>query len=64
MLALSPEMDIEAVMRAFETTETDELAVIGPEGEVLGLLAEAYVTRRYASELEKQQLSLYGEGKD
>jgi CIC family chloride channel protein len=61
---LSPEMDIEAVMRAFETTETDELAVIGPEGQVLGLLAEAYVTRRYASELEKQQLDMYGEGKD
>ena len=61
---LSPEMDIAAVMRAFETTETDELAVTGPDGEVLGLLAEAYVTRRYAGELEKQQLNLYGEGKD
>jgi len=61
---LSPEMNIEAVMRAFEAAETEELAVVDGDGKVLGLLAEAYVTRRYASELEKQHLDLYGEGRD
>jgi CIC family chloride channel protein len=60
-LVLSPEMNIEAVMRVFETSGTDELAVVDGERRVLGLLAEAYVVRRYASELERQQLELYGE---
>ncbi|RAK59390.1 chloride channel protein [Phenylobacterium hankyongense] len=60
-VALTPEMNIEAVMRAFEASETEELAVVDEERRVLGLLAEAYVTRRYASELERQHLDLYGE---
>jgi CIC family chloride channel protein len=63
-ITLSPDLNIADVMRLFETTETDELAVVDPKGQVLGLLAEAYVTRRYASELERQHLDLYGEGRD
>jgi CIC family chloride channel protein len=63
-LTLSPAMDIEAVMQVFETSGTDELAVVDEERRVLGLLAEAYVVRRYATELERQHLDLYGEGKD
>jgi CIC family chloride channel protein len=63
-LTLSPAMNIEAVMRAFETTQTEELAVVDETGYVLGLLAEAYVTRRYASELERQQMDMYGESRD
>lgn len=51
-------------MRVFETSGTDELAVVDHEQHVLGLLGEAYVMRRYAGELEKQHLDLYGEGKD
>jgi CIC family chloride channel protein len=62
-LALSPEMNIKAVMRLFESSGTDELAVVDEERRVLGLLAEAYVVRRYATELERQQLDLYGEAK-
>lgn len=62
-LALSPDTDIEAVMRIFETSGTDELAVVDAERRVLGLLAEAYVARRYAGELERQQLDLYGESR-
>ena len=58
---LSPDMNIEAVMRVFETSGTDELAVVDEERHVLGLLAEAYVVRRYASELERQNQDLYGE---
>ncbi|MGZ6015352.1 MAG: chloride channel protein, partial [Phenylobacterium sp.] len=63
-LALSPETDVEAVMKVFESSGTDELAVINAQRHVLGLLAEAYVVRRFASELEKQQLEIYGESRD
>ncbi|MBS0361957.1 MAG: chloride channel protein [Proteobacteria bacterium] len=62
-LALSPDMDIEAVMRTFEDEGADELAVVGADRRVLGLLAESYVVRRYAGELERQQLEIYGEAK-
>jgi CIC family chloride channel protein len=59
---LPPDADIEAVMRAFDATETEELAVVDADRRVLGLLAEAYVARRYAGELERQQMVLFGEG--
>jgi chloride channel protein, CIC family len=60
---LQPDQDIAAVMRAFEAAEAEDLAVVDEEGRVLGLVGEAYVTRRYASELERQHLDLYGEAK-
>jgi CIC family chloride channel protein len=60
---LTPDMNIETVMRAFEASEADELAVVDDDRQVLGLLGESYVTRRYAQELERQHLDLYGEGK-
>ena len=63
-VTLSPDLNIVDVMHLFEASETDELAVVDETGKVLGLLAEAYVTRRYASELERQHLDLYGEGRD
>ncbi|HLZ74282.1 chloride channel protein [Phenylobacterium sp.] len=63
-LALSPETDVAAVMKIFEASGTDELAVIDAERHVLGLLAEAYVVRRYAGELERQQLEFYGESRE
>ena len=63
-LVLTPDMGLEAVMRIFEASGTDELAVVDAERHVLGLLAEAYVVRRYASELERQQMDLYGESRD
>jgi CIC family chloride channel protein len=59
-----PDQDIAAVMRAFETASADDLAVVDDDGHVLGTVGETYVTRRYASELERQQLMLYGETKD
>jgi CIC family chloride channel protein len=58
---LSPEMDIVAIMRSFDTFGGDELAVVGPEREVLGLLTENYVRRRYAEEVDKAQRELFGE---
>ena len=63
-LILTPDLTIETVMKVFETSGTDELAVVDAERHVMGLLAEAYVLRRYASELERQQLDLYGERRD
>jgi CIC family chloride channel protein len=35
-------------MRAFDHTQADELAVIDANREVIGILSEAYATRRYA----------------
>ncbi|MGI9170612.1 MAG: chloride channel protein, partial [Caulobacteraceae bacterium] len=57
---LGPAMTIKEIMRVFDTTESDELAVLGDEGEVLGVLSEAYATRRYAEELEKARRDLVG----
>ncbi|MFC4294158.1 hypothetical protein ACFO0A_03690 [Novosphingobium tardum] len=59
--SLSPDMDIVAVMRSFDTFGGDELAVVGPDREVLGLLTENYVPRRYAEEVDKAQRELFGE---
>ncbi|NDW05419.1 chloride channel protein [Jiella pacifica] len=59
--ALRPEMDISKVMEAFDTAAADELAVVGAEGQVLGLLSESFVRKRYAEEMEKNQRDLFGE---
>lgn len=58
---LKPDMDIQAIMQTFDETGTDELAVLGETGTVLGLLSETFVRRRYAEELEKAQRDLFGE---
>jgi CIC family chloride channel protein len=60
-VTLTPEMNIAEVMRTFDASQTEELAVIDPAGQVLGVLAENYVSRRYAKELEKVQEGLFGE---
>jgi len=57
---LTPAMTIKEIMRVFDQTETDELAVLDEAGEVLGVLSEAYATRRYAEELEKARRDLVG----
>ncbi len=59
---IAPGDDVTHIMQAFDGSGADELAVVGPEGEVLGLLSEAYVSRRYAAELERAQRELFGEG--
>ena len=60
-VALTPDMDMTGIMRLFDTTGADELAVVGHDGQVLGLLSESFVRRRYAEELEKAQRELFGE---
>jgi CIC family chloride channel protein len=57
---LTPEMNIKEIMSVFDRTGSDELAVLGAGREVLGVLTEAYATRRYAEELEKNRRDLVG----
>jgi CIC family chloride channel protein len=59
--ALSADTDIVSVMHAFDTTQTDELAVVDADRRVLGVLSEGFVRKRYAEELEKRQRELMGE---
>lgn len=58
---LRPDMDIQTVMMHFDATRREELAVVSESGEVLGLVTEAHVRRRYGEELEKSQRELFGE---
>jgi CIC family chloride channel protein len=58
---LAPDADIVAVMARFDADQVDELAVVDPDGKVLGTLSEKFVRRRYAEELEKAQRELFGE---
>lgn len=60
-IVLSPDMDIAAVMASFDEARTDELAVVSADRQVLGIVSETYVRRRYAEELEKAQRELFGE---
>jgi CIC family chloride channel protein len=59
--ALSPEIDIVAVMKRFDASGADELAVLDEARHVLGIVSEAYVRRRYGEELDKSQRELFGE---
>ncbi|WDS38102.1 MAG: chloride channel protein [Pseudoxanthomonas sp.] len=59
--ALSADTDIVSVMHAFDTTQSDELAVVDADRRVLGVLSEGFVRKRYAEELEKRQRELMGE---
>jgi CIC family chloride channel protein len=58
--SLTPEMTIKTIMHLFDRTESDELAVVDDAGKVLGVVSEAYATRRYAEELEKARRDLTG----
>ncbi|HEY1752465.1 MAG TPA: chloride channel protein [Caulobacteraceae bacterium] len=57
---LTPQMSIKDIMGVFDRTGADELAVLDPNRELLGMLTEAYATRRYAEELEKNRRDLVG----
>ncbi len=59
--ALTSDMTILTVMKRFDASSADELAVLDDERRVLGLLSEAYVRRRYGEELDKSQRDLFGE---
>ena len=58
---LSPEMNVREAARVFEATESEALAVVGPDRRVVGLLTEAHVLRRYVEELDAVRRDLSGE---
>jgi len=58
---LRVDQGINAVMRAFDAAQTDELAVVDADRRLLGLLTEAFVRRRYAEELEQKHREMLGE---
>jgi CIC family chloride channel protein len=58
---LTPDMSIKEIMGVFDQAATDELAVLGDDREVLGVVTEAHATRRYAEELEKARRDLVGQ---
>ena len=58
---LSPELDVRAAIKLFDISEADYLAVVDPDGQVLGTLSERFVHRRYADEVEKAQREIFGE---
>lgn len=58
---LRPDMNIAEVMVAFDAAEAEELAVVDSKGNILGVVSQLYVARRYARELEHNQQRLFGE---
>ena len=60
-VALEPAQDVRTVMKIFDASEADDLAVIDDDGHVLGTLSERFVHRRYTDEVEKAQRDLFGE---
>ena len=57
---LTPDMNIKVIMSEFDRTESDELAVVDQDGRMMGIVSEAYATRRYAEELERARRDLVG----
>lgn len=60
-VTLTPETSIGAIMQRFDDSGADDLAIVDPEGHILGMLTEKYVRKRYADEIDRSQRDLYGE---
>ena len=60
-VALEPQQDVLEAIKVFDSQGADFLAVVSPEGEVIGTLAEKFVHRRYTDEIEKTQREMFGE---
>ena len=58
---LHPETDIKTILRTFDRSSADELAVISADGTVLGIVTENHARRRYLEEVEAAQQRLIGE---
>lgn len=60
---LEPHMSVKEAIAAFESAESDALAVVdgGETRRVIGLLSEQYALRRYAEELDRRRRELSGE---
>jgi CIC family chloride channel protein len=60
-VALTQWMNIQEAAREFERSEAEALAVVDARRQVVGLLTEAYVLRRYANESERRRREVLGE---
>jgi len=60
-VTLGPAQDVRTVMDIFDASEAPYLAVVSDKGEVVGTLAERFVHRRYANEMEKAHREVFGE---
>ena len=58
---LTPDTNIQQAATVFEKTESEALAVVETDRQVIGLLTEAHVLRRYTEELDKVRKDLSGE---
>lgn len=58
---LTPDTNIQQAATVFEETESEALAVVESDRQVIGLLTEAHVLRRYTEELDKVRKDLSGE---
>lgn len=59
--SLRPDMTIRDALTLFETTETEALAVIDVDGQVIGLLSERDAIRRYSDEMRRRLSELTGD---
>jgi CIC family chloride channel protein len=62
-VVLSPAMNIQEAIAAFDTAEAESLAVVEADGQCrpVGILTEAHAMRRYAEESEKRRREAIGE---
>jgi CIC family chloride channel protein len=58
---LLPSMTVKEAVILFDRAEAEALAVVDDRREVIGLLTESYVLKRYSSELEQRRQELLGE---
>jgi len=61
-VTLLPDMDIKQVVAAFDRAEAEALVVVSEKkpGQVIGILTEAYVLRRYTEQLERRRRDIVG----
>jgi len=59
---LTPDAGIQPILALFDAEGADELAVVGPDRRVVGVLSERHVRRRYLEEIEAAQKRMFGEG--
>jgi predicted transcriptional regulator len=60
-VTVSPATAIDALLKQFEVSVADELAVVTNEARVLGVVTENYARGRYFEELDRRQREIYGE---
>lgn len=60
-MSLPASSDIEQILRVFNRVSADDLAVVDAAGQVVGVVSEKYVQRRFYAESEAALRALYGE---